>query len=92
MNQIVKKLNKHDYSGMCVPLGHYNWNETFSVGIFKWVLKSNGKGLKKSSVIFRVKGLCSSSGTVYEAAQEYCKKMDGGWVPSKKSVTVEKVA
>lgn len=86
----MKKLNKHDYSGFCAPAapGRYP-AATFSVGIFKWILKANGKGLKKSAVIFRVKGLCSCSEKVYETAKKYCEKLDDGWVPNKKSMSVK---
>ena len=84
-----KQINKHDYSGECSPLS-YNFatfNKTFSVGCFQWLPKAQGKGLKKSPVKFRVKGLVSEASKVYAEAEMICRWLDEGWVPTKKSKT-----
>ena len=84
----MKKAYKHDYSGSCVPGKHYTGQQTFSVGIFQWLPKSSGKGLKKSAVKFRIKGNVNNAENVYKRAKEFCKIMDEGFVPEKKSITV----
>ena len=80
---------KHDFSGECAPNpdAHVHWSETFSVGIFQWLPKSRGKGLKKGKVKYRVKGACHKPDKVYLRAAWVCKEMDNGWVPPKKSET-----
>ena len=85
-----KKEGKHDYSGACAPEPdcQRTWNGTFSVGIFKWLLTKDGKGLKKSPVKFRVKGSIRDSELMYSTAQRICKEMDDGIFPKEKSMTV----
>jgi len=81
-----KQEYKHDFSGSCAPgatmLFH---NNTFSVGIFQWVPKASGKGLKRTPVKFRIKGTTSNPDSVYERARIVCEKMNKGWVPKTKS-------
>jgi len=80
---------KHWYSGECGPGSDYPIGETFSVGIFKWVKKKSGMGLKKSAVIYRIKGSPSKPDRVYNRAQEVCMYMDiGVWIGPGKSETV----
>lgn len=85
----MKKVYKHDYSGNCAPgQSGSSMNVMFSVGIFQWLPKSSGKGLKKSAVKFRIKGNVNNAENVYKRAKEFCKIMDEGFVPEKKSITV----
>lgn len=51
-------------------------SETFSVGVFQWLLKSTRKGLKKSAVVKRFRGPVSHPEEVHAAAQAYCDKMN----------------
>lgn len=89
MAESGKVAFKHDFSGSCVPGGSGNYGQsTFSVGIFQWLPKSGGKGLKKSAVIIRVKGYVSKPEAVYARASEFCGKLDAGWAPDKKSFSV----
>ena len=71
---------KHDYSGSCAPDGpeYYSNQKIFSVGVFQWLPKANGKGLKKSAVKFRVKGYSSQPEKVYDLAEMICDKYDKG--------------
>jgi hypothetical protein len=85
----MKEAYKHDYSGSCAPGKSQSFgNAMFSVGIFQWLPKSSGKGLKKSAVKFRIKGNSSSPKVVYETAERWCKMMDKGVRPSTKSMTI----
>lgn len=84
-----KEINKHDYIGECSPKEDNGlWNKTFSVGCFQWLPMLSGKGLKKSPVKFRVKGLVSDVSKVYAEAEKVCRQLDNGWIPSSKSKTV----
>lgn len=79
----------HSFSGSCAPGNReYFANTTFSIGIFQWVSKAGGKGLKKSAVKYRIIGLCSNPEIVYKKAKKVCEQMDNGWVPPTKSTRV----
>jgi len=60
----------------------------FSVGVFQWVPKSSGKGLKKSAVKVRVKGWVRDAEKAYAKARELCLRLDAGESISQKSITV----
>ena len=80
-----KQAGKHDWSGSCYPKDGNGWNHTFSVGIFKWLPKSTRKGLKRSAVIYRVRGYTEDPKSVYYRAESLCDEMDGGYIPKTKS-------
>src|SRR5262245_24233934 len=48
---------------------------TFSVGVFQWLPKASGRGLKKSTSI-RVKGYAAEHKLVYHKAQELCRRLN----------------
>lgn len=67
---------QYDFDGSCMP-GKRTWNgETFSVGVFQWIPKSNGKGLKRSKVIKRFRGMVSNPQPVYDAAENLIAKLE----------------
>lgn len=82
--------NKHGFDGSCAPGSMAGWSGQvgFSVGVFQWLPKSGGKGLKKGSVKVRIKGYMHDADKVYEKAREVCAKLDAGWVPERKSISV----
>jgi hypothetical protein len=80
-----KEAGKHDYSGSCAPGQAWSGN-TFSVGIFQWVPKASGKGLKKTAVKVRVRGYSSDPKQVYRLAEIFCDMLDRGEDPGVKSV------
>ena len=71
----------YDYDGACKPGGGgelvYGVQQTFSVGIFKWVKKANGRGLKRSPVVKRIRGYMSDPDDVYLRAQVECDILNG---------------
>jgi hypothetical protein len=83
-----KQEGKHDWSGSCSP-GSFVLNATFSVGIFEWVLTSDGKGLKKTAVKYRIKGYSSNPEAVYARSDEVCDVMDRGYIYETKSEVVK---
>ncbi|HEY3968733.1 MAG TPA: DUF4304 domain-containing protein [Planctomycetaceae bacterium] len=67
---------------------------TFSLGVFQWLPKASGRGLKKSPTI-RVKGYAVDYRSVHDKAQELCKRLNReqvrsdnppGWVQKQYSV------
>ena len=95
-----KKEFAHDFFGsqdpkMSPQLHGYGACKTFSVGIFRWLLKVSGKGLKKSAVMYRVKGYTSNPEPVYKRAKEICEEFDEEfphiplWLGYRKSETVK---
>ena len=76
---------KHDFDGACA--GNTN-RATFSVGIFQYLRKSGGKGLKRSEVKYRVKGPSSKADEIYARAKEVCWMLDNGGDMGKKSETI----
>jgi hypothetical protein len=81
-----KEAGKHDYSGSWAPDKSHHAAETFSVGIFRWVPKASGNGLKKTAVKMRVRGYSSDPKQVYRLAEIFCDMLDRGEDPGVKSV------
>ena len=81
----------HGYSGAYFPgNGKHFKTTTFSVGIFKWLKKSSGKGFKKSAVIYRIIGPVVKDKMVYSRAKKICDLMDSGlWKETKKSERIK---
>lgn len=83
-----KEVGKHDFYGDCAPGRFKSLGNTFSVGIFQWELKADGKRLKKGPVKYRIKGSTSFPEKVYNRARVVCYELNKGWVPKHKSETV----
>ena len=67
----------YDWDGACAPGGAASGAyHTFSVGIFQWQPKAGGKGLKRSRVLTRIRGLIVKPEEVYHEAQEICDKLN----------------
>lgn len=79
-------VGRHDFDGSCSP-GKSNVNyQTFSVGVFQWLLKTDKKSLKRSAVKVRVKGLVSDPEAVYARAREVVGQLDKGTYNGPKSI------
>ena len=75
------KAYEYSFSGHYAPRGDVSrhssgWNTTFSFGVFQWLPKSGGKGLKKGKVVKRISGLCADYPLVVAKAQAYCDEMN----------------
>ena len=90
MRKDRKQAGRHDWDGNCKPGGiqQFSSQTTFSVGIFKWLTKARGKGLKRSAVVYRVKGSVERPECVYMRAEIICDCLDVGVVLVRKSETV----
>lgn len=83
-----KDLNangRYDYDERtrCLP-----YFESFSIGIFRWVLKGNGKSLKKESAKVRVVGGSAARKKMLEKCEEIRKQLDAGTYKGPKTVRV----
>ena len=69
------KLGDWDYDGYCVPGHEYSVGRlTFSVGIFRWVARASGKGIKRGKVMQRIRGYTSNPQEVYDRAEAYIRE------------------
>lgn len=86
-----KKAYSHDFSGNCAPgrMANYSSQDTFSVGIFQWVPKASGKGLKRTAVKYRIRGPVGKAEEIYARAQDVCKYLNSGKRMNRKSETVK---
>lgn len=89
MNEVRhEKPGTHGFAGNCAP-GALNQlsgpQETFSVGVFEWLPKSSGKGVKKGPVKVRLRGSMSDPDEVYAAARSVCAQLDAGTYKGPKS-------
>jgi len=78
-NPAPKPAFTWDYWGECDPahseLTHYN-PTTFSVGVFQWLPKSNGKGVKRGKVVKRITGYVDDPQEVYDKAREFIESQE----------------
>jgi len=82
---IGKREYQWDYYGDCDPAHRKpHGYETFSVGVFQWLPKSSGKGLKKGNVQSRVSGSVNSPQEVYDKAIANIQKMESVQLTLKK--------
>lgn len=84
----IQFVGKHDYDKENA-ITKSGWNKTFSVGIFKWELKSNGKSMKKGKAIVRVSGLVENKEKVFKFAENVVKDLDADVWDGRKSVFVK---
>jgi len=50
---------------------------TFSVGVFQWLPKAKGRGVKKGKVVKRFIGFTGNPEQVYKMAQDYIEYLEG---------------
>ncbi len=66
------KAGDLDYDGSCAPNAPCAFSHiTFSVGIFQWMPKADGKGIKRGKVIKRIKGYSSEPAIVFKMAEQW---------------------
>ena len=64
-----------DFDGCCAPNSPCAFsNTTFSIGIFQWIPKSDGKGIKRGKVVKRIKGYSSEPAIVFKMAEQWIKE------------------
>jgi hypothetical protein len=73
-----RKAYEYDYEGSCAPGGvaNYQGQLTFSVGVFQWIPKANGVGLKRGRVVRRIRGYVNNPDMVYTQAKKLCEELN----------------
>jgi len=66
----MAKPGEYDFDPLRAP--DAEWSNTLSVGICQWVYTKDGKNLKKSKVVYRVKGQASKWQEINERARNLC--------------------
>ena len=84
----IQFVGKHDYDKEN-SLSDLGWNKTFSVGIFKWELKSNGKSMKKGKTVVRISGVVENKEKVFDFAENAIKDLDSDMWDGRKYVLVK---
>lgn len=85
----LQEAFKHSFDGACAPgVSTFASQIGFSVGVFQWVPKASGKGLKRTAVKVRVKGWLRDADAVYAKAHELCRLLDDGGTVRHKSISV----
>lgn len=85
------EVGKHDVRGACAPGGEWagaGKYRTFSLGVFEWVPKGNGKGTKKGPVKVRVSGSTENHAAVFAKAREIAAALDAGAYSGPKAVNL----
>lgn len=78
-----KKPYEWDFDGACAPSGRSAWNSqtTFSLGIFQWLPRSNGEGLKRGKVVQRVKGFMGKPDNAIQRARQIVAEKNAAKCP-----------
>lgn len=84
----IQFVGKHDYDKE-KSLSEGGWNKTFSIGIFKWELKGNGKSMKKGKAVVRVSGDVINKEKVFNMAEKVVEILDKGKWDGRKTIVVK---
>jgi hypothetical protein len=67
---------KYDFDGACAPGSGWALHQTFSYGIFQWLPKKSGIGLKRSKVVKRIRGHVMDEAKIKQQAQDFCNTLN----------------
>lgn len=82
-------VGKHDYDKESAErMASNEWANTFSVGIFQWQLKNDGKSMKRGKVIVRVTGKCNNKYSVFKMSELVVNQLDNKKWDGRKTVSV----
>lgn len=82
-------VGQHDYDKESAEImASKEWSKNFSVGIFQWQLKNNGKSMKRGKIVVRVTGSTSNKDSVFKMAELIVKKLDNNQWDGRKTVSV----
>ena len=74
----IQFVGKHDYDDAHLERYASKGYDNFSLNIFQWELKTNGKAMKKGKGIVRVSGPYELSEKVFSEADRVVKLLDAG--------------
>ncbi len=82
-------VGKHDYDRKSAEKFASWGGDSFSINIFQWGLKSNGKEMKPLKCSVRVSGSPVNKDNVFSVANHIVKQLDAGTWSGKKFVRVK---
>lgn len=83
-------VGKHDFdANYARSQARFTSWESFSFGIFKWQLKSNGKEMKKAAAVIRIKANHSNVEAAIQRAEQIVSELDSGTYSGPKTVTIK---
>jgi hypothetical protein len=85
----IQFVGKHDYDKESAERFASWGGKSFSVNIFQWGLKSNGKEMKPLKGVVRVSGSPSNKEKVFAEAERIVNLLDAGKWDGRKSVVVK---
>jgi hypothetical protein len=86
----VQFVGKHDYDKESAEkFASWAGSKTFSVNIFQWGLKSNGKEMKPLKGLVRVSGSPLNKEKVFEICENIVKDLDANLWDGRKYVNVK---
>jgi hypothetical protein len=84
----IQFVGKHDYDRAGAEKYAKHGFDSFSVNVFQWLMKTNGKEMKKSLCIVRVHGRPCDKDRVFQVCESIVKDLDLGTWDGRKSVKV----
>ncbi len=84
----IVHVGEHDYDQESAKRFAF-LGKTFSVNIFKWMLKNNQKEMKRSSCIVRVSGPSEKMEEVFTLCELIVEQLDKGKWDGRKTVTIK---
>ena len=85
----IQFVGKHDYDKESAERFASWGGKSFSVNIFQWGLKSNGKEMKPLKCVVRVNGNSKDKEKVFAEAEKIVNLLDAGKWDGRKSVSVK---
>ena len=86
----IQFVGKHDYDKESAEkMASIRSINSFSVGIFQWVLKNNGKEMKPSKAVVRVYGGTFNKEKVFECCNKIVKDLDANICDGRKTVSIK---
>ncbi len=84
----IQFVGKHDFDRKRAEMFSSFSESSFSVNIFKWGMKSNGKELKPLKCVVRVIGNPKNKEKVFQEAKKIVNLLDNGKWDGRKTVSV----
>lgn len=85
----IQFVGKHDYDKQSAEIFASCGGNSFSVNIFKWGIKSNGKEMKPLKCVVRVSGSPKNKEKVFEFCENVVKDLDANMWDGRKTVVVK---
>ena len=88
----IQHVGKHDYDKhKAKEFATYSVFVTFSIGIFQWEMKANGKEMKRGPVKVRVRAFHKDFDRAVEVADRIVRELDEGVYEGPMKVDVKSV-